>query len=131
MSMFWESMGFMRWPLAFSLLAVALLAFYSAGRLFGRSARADLRTKVFVDAILFWGGFAVVSGVLGTVIGIVIAAQAIEAAGAVSTTLVWGGIKVALLTSLFGLLVLFLASMLWFLLQLRWRLLEAREAPAV
>lgn len=130
MSMIWESMGFMRWPLAFSLLAVALLALYSAGRLFGRGSRADLRTKVFVDAILFWGGFAVVSGVLGTVIGIIIAAQAIEAAGAVSTSLVWGGIKVALLTSFFGLLVLFLASVLWFALQLRWRLLEAREAQA-
>ena len=34
---------------------------------------------------------------LGTLVGIVIAAQSIEAAGAISTTLVWGGIKVAML----------------------------------
>lgn len=121
----WRDMGFMRWPLAFSLVAVLLLASWATLRLFRPGAAPDLRTKAWVDAILFWGGFAVISGVLGTLVGIVIAAQSIEAAGQVSTMLVWGGIKVAMLTSVFGMLILGFAALVWFVLQLRWRLLVA------
>jgi biopolymer transport protein ExbB len=42
-------------------------------------------------------------GFLGTVVGMILAFQAIEAAGEVEATLVAGGIKVALLTTAFGL----------------------------
>lgn len=130
MAVVWESMGFMRWPLFFSFLAVVILALWSAIRLFRPAATPDLRTKAWLDAILFWGGFALISGVLGTLVGIIIASQAIEAAGEVSTTLVWGGIKVALLTSAFGAMILGFAALLWFVLQLRWRLLAAEAAEA-
>jgi hypothetical protein len=123
----WYSMGFMRWPLAFSLGAVLLLTLWSAARLLRPGATPDRKTKAWIDAILFWGGFAVICGVLGTLVGIIIAAQSIEAAGEVSTTLVWGGIKVALLTSMFGVLILGFAALLWFALQLMWRLLEAEK----
>lgn len=44
-------------------------------------------------------------GFLGTVFGMILAFQAIEAAGEVEATLVAGGIKVALLTTAFGLLI--------------------------
>lgn len=130
MTMIWEAMGFIRWPLAFSMVAVAALTVWSAARLFRPGASADLHTKAWLDAILFWGGFAVISGVLGTLVGIIIAAQSIEAAGAVRATLVWGGIKVALLSSAFGVLILALAALIWFVLQLRWRLLVAKESHA-
>ena len=42
----------------------------------------------------------------------------------------WGGIKVAMLASLFGVLILAFAALLWFVLQLRWRLLVADEIGA-
>jgi hypothetical protein len=112
------------------MAAVAALSLWSAVRLFRPGATADLPTKAWLDAILFWGGFAVISGVLGTLVGIIIAAQSIEAAGAVRTTLVWGGIKVALLSSAFGVLILALAALIWFVLQLRWRLLVAKASRA-
>lgn len=130
MGVIWESIGFIRWPLLLSFLAVAILAVWSAIRLFRSGASPDLRTKAWLDAILFWGGFALISGVLGTLVGIIIASQAIEAAGEVSTTLVWGGIKVALLSSAFGAMILEFAALLWFVLQLRWRLLTAEAAGA-
>ncbi len=44
-------------------------------------------------------------GVLGTVIGMILAFQSIELAGEVEATLVAGGIKVALLTTAFGLAI--------------------------
>lgn len=128
MSTIWADMGVMRWPLAFSLLAVVVLTATAGMRLFKADASADLRTKAWLDAILFWGGFAMVAGVLGTLVGVAIAAQSIEAAGTVAPLLVWGGIKVALTTSIFGLLVLAVGGLAWFVLQMRWRLLLAREA---
>lgn len=123
----WNDFGFMRWPLMFSFMAVIGLALFSAVRLFRPGATPDLRSKAWLDAILFWGGFASISGVLGTLIGVTIATQSVEAAGEVNVTLMWGGIKVAMLASLFGVLILAFASLLWFVLQLRWRLLVADE----
>jgi len=111
----------------FSFMAVIGLALFSTVKLFRPGATPDLHSKAWLDAILFWGGFATISGLLGTLIGITIAAQSVEAAGEVNVTLMWGGIKVSLLSSLFGVLILAFASLLWFVLQLRWRLLVADE----
>lgn len=128
MGMLWYELGFIRWPLALSIVAVLFLSGLSVYRLYRPGAWGDLRTKAWLDAVLFWGGFAVVSGVLGTVVGMVLVAQSIEAAGAVSTTLVAGGIKVALLSAALGLVILFLSSLIWFGLQFRWRMLVAGES---
>ena len=119
----WQAMGVIRFPLGLSVLVIGGLAAYATVRLFRAGARPDLMTRTWLDAILFWGGFSLVTGVLGTLVGIVFAAQAIETAGAVSSGLVWGGIKVALYSSVFGTLVLAGASLIWFALQLRWRYL--------
>ena len=126
----WQSMGFIRFPLGLSLLIILGLTAYAAMRLFRRGATADPMTRTWVDAILFWGGFSLVTGVLGTLVGIVVAAQSIEAAGAVSGALVWGGVKVALYSSVFGTLVLVLASLVWFGLQLRWRYVQTRATAS-
>ena len=123
----WNDVGFIRWPLAFSFMAVIGLGLMSAATLFGRSATAGLVAKTWVDAILFWGGFAAISGMLGSVIGVIIAFQSIEFAGEVEATLVAGGIKVALLSSGLGVLILGFAALLWFALQFRWRILQANE----
>ena len=125
-------MGYIRYPLMFSLLIVTGLALLSAGRVFRPGAIPDRHTKAWIDAIMFWGGFAVICGVLGTLVGIIIAAQFIEAAGEISTSMVWGGIKAALLSSAFGVLILAFSALLWFGLQLRWRLLDPTQGdPAV
>jgi hypothetical protein len=121
----WLAMGFMRYPLAFCFFAVLALALWSALKVFKPGASPEPTIKAWIDAILFWGGFAVICGVLGTLIGIILASQSIEAAGEVSPVLVWGGIKWAFLTSVFGILILAFAALSWFGLQLRWRLLTA------
>ena len=123
----WNDFGFIRWPLTFSLFAVVGLSLMSAATLFGRNAIASLVAKTWVDAVLFWGGFAAISGVLGSIVGTIIAFQSIEAAGEVEATLVAGGIKVALLSSSFGALILGFAALLWFVLQFKWRMLQADE----
>ena len=122
-----EALGVIRWPLTFSLLVVVALALWSLA-LVRRSAMPGRHAKAWIDAILFWGGFAAISGVLGSLIGIIITFQFIELAGEVRAALVAGGIKVALLSSALGTLILAVASLLWFGLQLRWRMLVAQHA---
>lgn len=130
LSMVWQEMGFPRWPLLLSAIVIVILGVWSAAKLLTPGASPDLRTKAWLDGVLFWGGFAMISGVLGTLVGITIAAQAIEAAGAVSTTVIWGGVKVAMLSSIFGLLLLAFSALVWFGLQLRWRFLVADRQVA-
>ncbi len=131
MSEIWVAIGVIRWPLAFSLLVVVLLAFWSGKSLWGADPTPDGRTKAWVDAILFWGVFALIAGVLGTLIGVINAAGAIQAASEVSAPLVWGGMRVALLSSSAGALILAFAALLWFGLQLRWRLLWSDREEAL
>ena len=127
MGALFQDLGFIRWPMTFSLLAVIVLSVWSIG-----SRAADLRQKAWIDAILFWGGFAMVSCVLGTLVRLILAAQRIEAAGSIEPALLWGGIKIALLISAWGIMILCLAAISWFVLQLRWRLIAAEdEAVAV
>jgi len=130
MGALFSDLGFIRWPMTFSLLAVIALSAWSGWRLLFAGAPADMRQKAWIDAILFWGGFAVVSGFLGTLVRVIVAAQRIEASGAIETVLLWGGIKVALLISALGVMILALAALSWFVLQLRWQLLAAEEGAA-
>ena len=122
-----NDIGFVRWPLLFSLMAVITLTLWSTGRLVRGGAEADLTTKASLDAVLFWGGFALLTGILGTVLGIILAAQSVEAAGAVSSTLLWGGIKISLLSAALGFMIMVVAALAWFPLQWRWRMLFIDE----
>lgn len=118
--------GVMMYPIAISAVAALAYAGWSAWRLWRGDASVDARVEAGVDGILFWGGFALLLGILGTVIGIAQAAQAIEMVGEVHTSLVWGGIKVALVTTIWGAVILAASAFLWFLLRVRCRTLLAR-----
>jgi hypothetical protein len=77
----------------------------------------DPRLESAIDAVLFWGIFAVVLGVIGTLLGIVQAAQAIELAGGVHAALAWGGVRVALPPTIFALFLFGAAALAWFALR--------------
>ena len=124
----WEAMGFTRSPMAFCFVVLVLLGLWSALKLFRPGASPDLRTKVWLDGVLAWGAMAFLFGLLGAVIGIITVFQSIEAAGAVIPTAIAPGAKATLLSSGFGTLVFVFAVFLWFVLQLRWRLLQASSA---
>jgi biopolymer transport protein ExbB/TolQ len=56
------------------------------------------------------GLFALMTGILGTLVGLYGAGLSIHAAGDVSTGLLWMGISVALITTLYGMLI-YMASL--------------------
>lgn len=123
-----EAVGFARWPLALSLALVVLFGVWSAGKLFRPGASADDRTRIWVDATLFWGVFALVSGALGSLVGIVRIFQGMEAAGEFLSPMVAPGMLMFTLSGILGVGILAVAALLWFLLQLRWRLLKVKAS---
>ena len=119
--------GFMMWPITLCGVAVLALAGRAMWRMRSTSAEPSAAVRAGIDGVLFWGVYASVLGVLGTVVGITIAAQFVEAAGEVHVRLVSGGIKVALITTIYGFLILLLAAPTWFGLR-QWQRREALEA---
>ncbi|MFW6088750.1 MAG: MotA/TolQ/ExbB proton channel family protein [Gemmatimonadota bacterium] len=114
--------GYVMWV----ILAVTILIGVIGVRSWLRMRRLDGPDPVVetgIDAILFWGVWVVVVGLLGTFVGIYQAASVIAgpAAGQAGAALVWGGIKVALTPTLFGLLVFSLAALAWIALRTGYR----------
>jgi len=124
----WNAMGFIRWPVLFCFLIVLLIGLLSALKLYRSGAAPDLRTKALLDGILPWGALAFLCGIFGGVMGIILALQGIEAVGAYRATAIAPGVKMTLLSLAAGTFVCGFAVLLWYILQLRWRLLEAAQA---
>ena len=112
--MSFSDMGFMAWPITLCLVMVAALAARAAMRIGAGDSEQKVLARGTIDGGLFWGAYAAVLGVLGTVVGFMVAAQSVEIAGRVEGPLVWGGIKVALSTTVYGLMVFLVAALSWF-----------------
>jgi biopolymer transport protein ExbB/TolQ len=106
--------GFMMYPITLCAIATLAIAGRAAWRMRAGSTQPLRAIRAGIDGVLFWGVYASVLGVLGTVVGITLAAQAVEAVGEVHVALVSGGIKVALSTTIYGFLILLVAALLWF-----------------
>jgi len=61
------------------------------------------------------GLFALIMGILGQLIGFYSAFSAIEEMGNVSPAMMFGGIKVSMITTIYGILIYLLSLLLWFL----------------
>lgn len=118
-----EQGGFMMWPLILITLAVVGMSAWSWVSLRAAGSAADAVVETRIDSVLFWGAYGVVLGILGTLVGIGQAARAIEAFGgeSLNPALVWGGIRVAMITVIFGFLIFSIALVAWFFLRVRYR----------
>lgn len=112
--------GFLMWPILLITFVVVALAVWAIWRM-RRIEGPDAVLETGIDAVLFWGVWVVIVGLLGTFGGIYQAAGFIEQAGTVNSAVVWGGIKVALTTTLFGLFVFAMAALLWLGLRVGYR----------
>ena len=114
---FFVSMGYIRYPLVIVtvfLLVEIVHASLAVSRADGHSAAA---VSARIHPVLVWGVLAAVIGILGTVVGITMAAAYLEQAEASSPSLIWGGMKVALGSTIVGMLLLGIASVAWLTLQ--------------
>ena len=64
------------------------------------------------------GLFTMITGILGQLIGLMMAFSAIEKASDISPAIVAGGLKISMITTLYGISVYMLSIIIWFLLDL-------------
>ncbi len=76
--------------------------------------------RVKISYIKSVGLFALVIGIFSQLIGLTNAFKAIEEAGDVSPSLVYGGLKISLITTLYGFSIYIISYLIWF--GLSWRL---------
>ena len=79
-------------------------------------------------AILFWGCIAAVLGILASLIALYLSLSAIRAASAVNPNLEAEGLAVALITTIFGFVILAYAATAWFVLRFWMRKIASRAA---
>ena len=121
-----ERLGFVRWPLSICLVMVIILAGWAALNLVRGGATPTLKTKVWIDAVGVWGFLAFLFGLLGTSVGLILALQGAERAGTMASPEAARGLVIATLSPSLGTTIFAFAVFVWFLLQLRWRLLRAK-----
>ncbi len=61
------------------------------------------------------GSFALVTGILAQLIGLYSAFSAVEQMGGVSPAMLMGGLKVSMITTLYGLVIYLLSLLIWFI----------------
>lgn len=61
------------------------------------------------------GTFALITGILGQLIGLISAFDAVEAAGGVSQAMLMGGLKVSMITTIYGVFIFMISLILWFI----------------
>ena len=109
--------GILMWPIVLITLILFGICLRFAWLHFVRGGADPAGIQSCLDSLLFWGGFAVVIGVLGTVIGINKAMSAIVARGLANPAAVWMGAAESMVSTLTGLMVLCAAGSAWFVLR--------------
>lgn len=103
-----------------SALLVLVLTVVKAYDVF---AKGNINKKG-LNGILFFGSIAPLTGIIWQMLGIMQAFTAIQKAGDIAPAIIMGGLKVSMLAPLYGMIVLFFAAILWYIL--KWRI-EAKQ----
>ena len=97
------------------LLAVAV--YYTASIASGNAVgKQNFRHQLtYLKSI---GLFTMITGILGQLIGLMSAFKAIERVGDISPPIVVGGLKISMITTLYGILIYLFSILVWFMLDL-------------
>lgn len=101
-----------------TILFIAMLAWYVVTYLAYRSSGIpdEKQALIKISNGRSLGLFAMITGILGQLIGLYQAFSAIEGAGDVSPALVMGGLKVSMITTIYGIIIYLISLFIWFLL---------------
>ena len=117
--------GFLMWPLVLIVLVLLGLVLRTLWELLFRGGTNTTLVQSGLDGLLFWGGFAVIIGVLGSVTGYHKSMSAMVAHGVANPRYIWVGAAEGLVPGIAGLAVLMVAGICWYIL--RWKSLEHRR----
>jgi len=115
---FWAELGYIRYPLAIIAIFLLVQTARAMVDLKGDAEEGAGPGELRVHTILLWGILGAAVGLLGTLVGIAVMARYLERAAATAEpALIWGGVRVALSSSVVGLLMLGYAAIAWLGLQ--------------
>jgi len=117
--------GILMLPMVLVSLVLLGIVVRALWHLFVRGGSNSTAIQSCLDSLLFWGGFAVVIGVLGSAIGYHKAMTAVVQRGHVNPRALWIGTAEGMVSSIAGLLILAGAGALWYVL--RWQYLRDRR----
>ncbi|NBC64295.1 MAG: hypothetical protein GVY07_01360 [Bacteroidetes bacterium] len=113
---------YMGGPLFMGLLTIILVALIATAVYSFVKINRDGSSPKSVSLVKEIGIFGFVFGIFGQFLGLYQAFTAIEAAGDVSPALLAGGLKVSMITTLYGMIIFVIAWLLYFGLKLKQRL---------
>jgi hypothetical protein len=113
---FFKSMGMFLFPMLIMAVVILVLAIRKFADLFGGKDLTSYQRQKGLHAILFWGVVSAVFGVLGQVTGIYNALNAIRQAKEISPQVVAMGLAQSYTTTIFGLELMIIAGIIWFIL---------------
>jgi hypothetical protein len=116
--------GLLMWPLVLIVLMVFGIVIRACWHLFARGGSDTLAIESCLDGLLFWGGFSVIIGVLGSAVGYNKALTVLAQRGLANPRALWAGGAEGMVSSIFGLLILAGAGVCWYVL--RWQYLRDR-----
>lgn len=95
------------------IVMVSWIAYHFIGVLLSKKTTQDeaLRKIEYGKSI---GLFAMVIGILGQLLGLFNAFSVLEQAGSISPNVIYGGIKVSMIPTLYGIIIYLLSILLWF-----------------
>ena len=100
------------------LVIIVAVSVYFAVAIGGGKASEKENFKEQLRYVKSLGLFTMITGILGQMIGLFSAFTAIEAAGDVSPSMLMGGLKISMITSLTGVVIYLISIIIWFLLDL-------------
>lgn len=100
-------------------LGILALSIYYGSVIMGGKVEHNTVIKHRLGYIKSIGLFALVFGIFGQLMGLYQAFKAIEAAGSVSPAILAGGLKVSMITTLYGMLIFLVSYLIWFGLDYR------------
>ena len=112
--------GVMMWLLVLIALVLFGIVLRALWHLFVRGGNDSAVIQNCLDGLLFWGGFAVIIGVLGSAIGYHKVMTVVIAHGVVNPRALWLGSAEGMVSSIAGLLVLGGAGACWYLLRVQY-----------
>ena len=117
--------GLLMWPLVLIVLVVLGIVVRACWLLFVRGGRDAFAIESCLDGLLFWGGFSVLIGVLGSAVGYHKALTVLAQRGLANPRALWAGGAEGMVSSIAGLLILAGGGACWYLL--RWKYLRERS----
>lgn len=103
------------------LILAIVVAFVNGRAVLSKDQEPLVEKRAKLSYIKSIGTLAIIVGIFGQLLGLISAFDTIEGVGGVSTPMLMGGLKVSMISTLYGFVIFILANIIWLVLSLKLR----------